>query len=74
MQALIQTLLNYASIGQEPIVLKKVGMPSVVDAVVTMLQPTIDELRAEVPAAICRLSMVIGYCYSNSFKIWSRMH
>ena len=48
MQVLIQTLLNYASIGQEPIILKKVGMPSVVDAVVTMLQPTIDELRAEV--------------------------
>jgi signal transduction histidine kinase len=48
MEALIRTLLNYASIGQEPMILRRVCMPSVVDAVVTMLQPTIEELQAEV--------------------------
>lgn len=48
MEALIRTLLSYATVGQEPLTLTKVGLPSVVDAVLTTLQPTMEECRAEV--------------------------
>lgn len=48
MAALVRTLLNYASVGQDAMVLTEVGLASVVDAVVTTLKPTIEEFRAEV--------------------------
>lgn len=48
MDTLIQTLLKYASAGQEPMTLRKVRLASVVEAVLTTLRPTIEELGAEV--------------------------
>jgi light-regulated signal transduction histidine kinase (bacteriophytochrome) len=48
MEALIRTLLAYATVGHGPVTRRRVGLQSVVDAVVTTLQPTIDELEASV--------------------------
>lgn len=48
MEALIRTLLAYTTVGQGPLSRKRVCLGSVVDAVITMLQPTIDERRAAV--------------------------
>jgi signal transduction histidine kinase len=48
METLIRTLLAYATVGQGPLSRKRVGLGSVVDAVITMLQPSIDELHAAV--------------------------
>jgi len=48
METLIRTLLAYATVGQGPLTRKRVGLGSVVDAVVTTLQPTIEELQAEI--------------------------
>ena len=48
MEALIRTLLGYATVGQAPLTLKRVGLGSVVDAVMTTLQPTIEELQAKI--------------------------
>ena len=48
METLIRTLLAYATVGQAPLTRKRVGLGSVVDAVVTTLQPLIEELQAEI--------------------------
>ena len=48
MDALVRTLLNYATVGQEPMRRERVGLATVVDKVVLTLQPTIEELRAKV--------------------------
>ncbi len=48
METLIRTLLAYATAGQAPLTRKRVDLGSVVDAVVTTLQPTIEELQAEI--------------------------
>lgn len=48
MEALIRTLLNYATVGQEPITRERVGLATVIDKVVITLKPTIEELRAKV--------------------------
>lgn len=48
MEALIRTLLNYATVGQEPMTRERVGLATVIDKVVITLQPTIEELRAKV--------------------------
>lgn len=48
METLIRTLLAYATVGQEPLRRRRVGLGSVVDAVVTTLQPTIEDLKAEI--------------------------
>ena len=48
MEALVRTLLNYASVGHNSMNVSNVSLTEVVGAVVTMLQPTIRELRAEV--------------------------
>ena len=48
MEALIRTLLAYAKVGKGPVKRTRVGLASVVDAVVTTLQPTIEELQADV--------------------------
>jgi light-regulated signal transduction histidine kinase (bacteriophytochrome) len=48
MEALIRTLLAYASVGHSPLTRKRVGLGGVVNAVLIMLQPTIDELQADV--------------------------
>ncbi|HEY1759200.1 MAG TPA: ATP-binding protein [Bryobacteraceae bacterium] len=48
MEVLTRTLLNYATAGQAPITPAMVDLANVVDAVVTTLQPTIEELHADV--------------------------
>ncbi len=48
MEALIRTLLDYATIGHGQLTRRRVALGSVVDAVMTSLQATIDRLRAEV--------------------------
>jgi signal transduction histidine kinase len=51
MDALVRTLLNYASVGHDSMSVTRVSLLEVVGAVVTMLEPTIQELRAEVSYA-----------------------
>lgn len=48
MEALIRNLLNYATVGQQPLAPTAVEMSSVVDAVLTTLQPNLEELGAKV--------------------------
>jgi signal transduction histidine kinase len=48
MEVLTRTLLHYATVGQEPLTQDFVELRSVVEAVMTTLQPTIEELGAEV--------------------------
>ena len=48
MESLVRTLLNYASVGHDSMTVTNVSLLEVVEAVATMLQPTIQELRAEV--------------------------
>ena len=48
MDALVRTLLNYATVGQESLTPDSVSLRSVVDAVITTLGPAIEEVRAEV--------------------------
>jgi len=58
MQALIRTLLAYATVGQGPLTRGPVALQSVVDAVITTLQPMIEELDASVSYA--NLPIVYG--------------
>jgi signal transduction histidine kinase len=48
MQELVQTLLHYATVGQEPIARMEVDLTSIIEAVTVILQPNIEELGASI--------------------------
>ena len=76
MEALVRSLLNYATVGQQPLVPTPVDMTTVVDAVITMLQPNLEELSAEVsfkdlPAVLgdrIQLQQLIQNLIGNALK------
>jgi signal transduction histidine kinase len=48
MDDLVKTLLHYATVGQEPITRTEVQLPSVVNVVLSNLQPNIEETKAQI--------------------------
>jgi len=76
MEALVRTLLNYATVGQGPMTRERVGLESIVHAVVTTLQPAIEEAKAEIshsylPTVQCDgvlLQQLVQNLVSNALK------